>query len=154
MREAIGNTFVFNIIVTFVIIFIIIFAGSSSYSKAAKVKNTILDILVQNSDTMKGTDDRLPASVVNKIDGELKAIGYRVNPERKQNCKRPTEDRNAKLMNPTSNYHYCVWRIPAERGYYYHVTAYLYFEFPIVSVIEYPITGESRVIYGEVEYKY
>lgn len=45
MREAIGNTFVFNFIIVFVIIFIGLFATSSAYSKAAKVKNTILDIV-------------------------------------------------------------------------------------------------------------
>ncbi len=168
MREAIGNTFLFNVIIVFVVIFIIIFAGSSSYSKAAKVKNTIIDILVQNADEIGPDSTRLPNTVTNKINAELKNIGYRVNPNKTQTCRLRVDSegtstngtssseakRTAQLLTPTSDYRYCVWRIPSERGYYFKVTSYMYFEFPLVSVIEYPIEGESRVIYDEVEHEY
>ncbi len=168
MREAIGNTFVFNMIIVFVVIFIIIFAGSSSYSKASRVKNTIIDILVQNADEIGPNSTRLPNTVTTKINNELRNIGYRVNPNKTQNCRLRVDsegtstngassseaNRTAQLLTPTSDYRYCVWRIPSERGYYFKVTAYMYFEFPLVSVIEYPIEGESRVIYDEVEYEY
>lgn len=154
MREAIGNTFIFNVIITFVIIFIIIFAGSASYSKAAKVKNTIIDVLVQNSDKIKGTDRFLPTSVTNKIDSELKKIGYRVNKDKNQTCRLRKDSESATLLTPTNNYRYCVWRVNSERGYYFKVVSYMYFEVPLLSPLEYPIEGESRVIYEDVQYKY
>ncbi len=168
MREAIGSTFVFNIIIVFVILFIIIFAGSSSYSKAAKVKNTIIDILVQNADEIGPDSSRLPNTVTTKINTELKNIGYLVNPNKTQNCRLRIDSegtnnngtssseakRTAQLLTPTSDYRYCVWRIPSERGYYFKVTSYMYFEFPLISAIEYPIEGESRVIYDEVMHEY
>ena len=169
MRESIGNAFILNIIIVFIIVFIIIFAGSASYSKGARVRDSIIDILVQNADEIGADSTRLPDSVEQKIDDELRTIGYRVNPNGTQNCVLPNDsevsgsstvgssgqDKNiAVLLTPTSHYRYCVWRIPAERGYYFKVVAYMYFDFPIISAIEYPIAGESRIIYDTVQYSY
>ena len=43
MKEAIGNAALFYIIITFVVIMIMFFVGSLSYSKAFKVKNKIVE---------------------------------------------------------------------------------------------------------------
>ena len=50
MRESIANVFVINFIIVFTIIFIGLFATSSSYTKASKVKNMVLDIVEKYAD--------------------------------------------------------------------------------------------------------
>lgn len=43
MKEAISNAMIFNLIIVFVVILIMLFIGSLSYSKAFKVKNRIVE---------------------------------------------------------------------------------------------------------------
>ena len=45
MKEAIGNAFIFGLVITFIGIFILFFATSTSYTKAFKVKNKIIEII-------------------------------------------------------------------------------------------------------------
>ena len=59
MRESIANVFVINFIIVFTIIFIGLFATSSSYTKASKVKNMVLDIVEKYADEL-GEVDTLP----------------------------------------------------------------------------------------------
>lgn len=163
MREAIGNTFVINFIIVFVIIFIALFAVSSAYSKGAKVKNIILDIVEENADSLancktlsctpknggKYNADTRDVNV--QIDEELRELGYRINKTGLQKC--PTNV-GGTLMNEASNYRYCVYKHSTKnRGYYYTVIAYMYFDIPIInSKLEFPIKGESRMYFREVKY--
>jgi len=50
MREAIGNTYIVGVVITFMSIFIIIFAGSIGYSKASKARNRIISIIERTAD--------------------------------------------------------------------------------------------------------
>ena len=48
MKEAIGNSFITIIVITFMSVLILILASSSSYSKAAKVRNRIIEMIENN----------------------------------------------------------------------------------------------------------
>lgn len=158
MREAIGNTFVFNFIIVFVIIFIGLFATSSAYSKAAKVKNTILDIVEKYADEL---DDRvtLPDETVAEIETSLKKLGYRLNVNQQNDCPEVT---GGTLMNTFSNYHYCIYKhektdrtsgnLP-HRGNYYTVISYMYFDIPLIGRnLELEVKGQTRTYFQEVKY--
>ena len=48
MKEAFGNTAITTIVITFMAILILILASSSSYSKASKVRNRIIEMIENN----------------------------------------------------------------------------------------------------------
>ncbi len=161
MREAIGNVFVFNFIIVFVIIFIGLFATSSVYSKAAKVKNEVLDIVEKYADELENVNT-LPEEVTNEIETMLTKVGYRLNRNKKNKC---PEVLNGTLMNDYSNYHYCVYKhnkvdddttdngnLP-RRGNYYTVITYMYFDIPLIgSNLEFEVHGQTRTYFKEVKY--
>ena len=47
MKEAIGTSMVFNLIMIFLGIFIILYVSSIAYSKGFKVRNRLIDIIVK-----------------------------------------------------------------------------------------------------------
>ena len=80
MREAIGSSLLFNLIIVIVIVMIAFLVGSLSYSKAFKVKNRIINI-IEKYEGYNQTDSKL----INEINSELKNMGYRINKNKK--CK-------------------------------------------------------------------
>lgn len=161
MRESIANVFVINFIIVFVIIFIGLFATSSSYSKASKVKNMVLDIVEEHADEL-GEVDTLPDDIENEIETSLSRLGYRLNKNQNNKCKKID---GAILMNGFSNYHYCVYKHPKaedntiyngnapRRGNYFTVITYMYFDIPLIgSNLELAVQGETRTYFEEVKY--
>ena len=136
MKEAIGNSFIFNLILIFVALFIAFFVGSISYSKAFKVKNAIIDIVEKH--------ENYSTEAVKEIDETLKQIGYRVNKNGVQSCK---ASGGGTILNATgTNYRYCIEYHNTPKGYYYSVTAYMYFEIPLIGqMLEFPVYGETRM---------
>lgn len=142
MREAVGNTFIVGIIITFVIVFIVLFATSTSYTKAYKIKNRMIDIIESNGG--------VTAQTYTEIDEFLGSIGYRVNVSG-QSC--PTRHQGT-LVNGgrSSGYRYCIYEFGSSgtnenRGSYYGVTAYMYFDVPVLStLLEMPVYGETKFL--------
>ena len=141
MKEAISNAMVFNLIIIFVIVLILFFIGSLSYSKAYKVKNIVLNAIEEH----EGFDDEAKA----EIEETLTAMGYRLNPNGQQKCPTPSVDGTVEAINLTSYHHYCVWRVRETRGTYYIATAYMYFDIPLVDGFEAPVTGHTKTFYND-----
>ena len=53
MRDAIGHTFLYNIVILFVFIIAFVLVGSLSYSKAFKAKNEIVSIIEKHREYEK-----------------------------------------------------------------------------------------------------
>lgn len=170
MRESIGNAFVVNFILVFVIIFIGLLATSSSYSKAAKVKNTVMDIVEKYADELDESN-QLPSEVSREIETNLARLGYRLNENKNNRCDEqlkkmdPQGNTNIQIMNQFSNYHYCVFKHPQskdntkdngsapKRGNYYIVVTYMYFDIPVIgSHFELPVKGQTRTYFDKVKY--
>lgn len=146
MKEAFGNAFVVQFVITFIVIFIFFFVGSLSYTKAFKVKNSIINSIEKYG----GYDDSLSSEVKQEINANLKQIGYQAVIGTPKRCK--AKEGAEILTSMNSSYRYCVYQYKTTRGYYYGVTAYMYFQIPIIGAnIEVPIYGESKVlgIFGE-----
>ena len=146
MKESIGNALLFNFIITFIIILMAFFIGSIGYSKAYKVKNRIVEEIERN----QTWDAKVQAEVDTWLND---GIGYRrnTNPGH-NNIRNCTEESSDKLQNGASDYEYCVYLIDtcannsanSRCGTYYKVTAYMYFDVPIVGdFIKIPIHGET-----------
>ena len=70
MREAIGGTWIFSIVIVFIVLFTSFLAISVNYSKAFKVKNGIINIIEKK----EGVSD----STVAEISDYLNNVGYLV----------------------------------------------------------------------------
>lgn len=151
MNESIGNAALFNIIIVFVVILIAFFIGSLAYSKAFKVKNKIVEEIEKN--------ETFDADVETEVNTWLSNIGYRTNfrgTDNKIKCQGASD--KGKLVNTTSAYQYCVFEIDTcngsennrRCGKYYRVTAYMYFDVPVIGqMIQIPINGET-MIFNEI----
>ena len=142
MRESIGNSFIFYFVIIFFALFILFFVGALSYTKAFKVKNRIVDIIENN-------DGLINNAVESEIDKNLGEMGYRIDP--RANCKnqRFENDSSYKKVEKTtgSSYRYCIYeKTIKDKGKYYAVVAYMYFEVPLIGAnLEFPVFGETKV---------
>lgn len=168
MKESIANSYIFTLCIIFVGILIVILVSSIGYTKTFKIKNRIVDILA--TDGKAATDgNSLSGATRQDIDDVLKAAGYRINGSYNRTGSKfnaQDNDQNGKCLRsvdrgsgmaqgekakyitkPGSPYEYCVYKISTSRGYYFKVTVFLSYEIPIMGVLEFPLTGESRLIY-------
>lgn len=160
MKEAIANAGIFNLVIIFVIILIAFFIGSLSYSKAFKVKNKILEEIEKDQAYTTGVNN----STEDRVEEWIGNIGYRVNTGNTRNSSNcPTVTGNGgeqgKLVNSDGDYQYCVYEFDtctakadkAKCGKYYRVTAYMYFDIPILSgLLRIPVSGET-MIFNEID---
>ncbi len=145
MRESIGQAFLVNLVITIVGVTMFILIGAVVYSKTFKIKTKLVDIM----EKYKGNADVYNAAY-KEMEDYLQSIGYRKNRNAVQSC--PSKD-NATIKNNTSSpFHYCVYEFDsgagANRGKYYGVLVYIYFDFPIIGeLIEIPVYGETEVFF-------
>lgn len=142
MREALGNTFIMNIVITIVVIIIAVVISSLSYTKAFKVKNMIVSTIESNN----GFND----AARKEIDANLKTMGYRVNRNGIQSCEMDNmSGYDYKVLTNSNSYRYCVVQIKTSKGYYYRVASYMYFDIPIIGdKMEFPVHGETKTFYN------
>lgn len=142
MREALGNTFIMNIVITIVIIIIAVVISSLSYTKAFKVKNMIVSTIESNN----GYNEKAKQ----EIDANLKEMGYRVNKNGIQTCDMDNMDEhNSKVLTESNSYRYCVVQVTTSKGYYYRVASYMYFDIPVIGdKMEFPVHGETKTFYN------
>lgn len=143
MREAIGTSYIVNFIVVFFALFILIFVGTLSYTKAFKVKNKIIDI-IENHDGEIGTTI-LKRNVEDEINSKLSEIGYRISSNNTCNTDGRFSDGTILTKNNGSTYRYCIYKFHTSKGDYYGVVSYIYFEIPIIGAkLEFPVYGETK----------
>lgn len=143
MREAVGSSFVFNLIIIFVGVILFTLIGSFSYSKAFKIKNNIVNIVDRHNG--------YTADARAEIDGLLRSIGYRV----LSNSSNPSCDRcdgrtDCVVETPSdvSLYRYCIYKYETNKTVYYGIESYMYFDFPLIGgYLEFPVYGETKSLY-------
>lgn len=160
MKESISNAFIFGIFITFAFLLLFILSAAINYSRANKVKNKILNYVASYAElhtvvNPNGEPEYIDFNDENgaleeQINAELAKIGYRANygGVNSNSCKSKEKVGADALLNPSSKYHYCIYAIKSERGYFYKVTTFMYFDIPIIgTTLEFPISGDTRVIY-------
>ena len=133
MREAIGTTYLLNIIIVFIAVVFAAITGIISYSKAYKVSTRIGDAI----ERAEGYND------VSKkeIDRVLGSLGYRKGTIR---CPRK-EDKSGST---DGLYQYCVYKFPkSNKHYQYAVLTYMYFDLPLINELKVPIYVKTDRIY-------
>ena len=142
MKAAIGNSLLLGIITTFVSIVLLVLISSIAYTKAFRIKIRIIDE-IESAETFD-------QGVVDTLNVVFREIGYKTNAYmNNSSCDNLTPD-DGELMNTTSAYHYCVFKMNSAKdgGYYYKVVAFAYLDFPLVSSFQLPVKGETKIFYS------
>ena len=156
MKESINNALILNIVIIFLFVMAILFAGSTAYTKAFKVKNKIINILERNESSLVGKT-QFPSEITSEIDQALSDIGYRIEKNVDQKCKNSMNKRFKNSRYDTTpiitgtNYNFCVTRFHDDsdvmQGEYYAVITYMYFEIPVLGkTLEFPVYGETKTL--------
>ena len=161
MKGAIGNAFIMNMVISFILIFYMLLIASMAITKTYKVKNflvnyvTSFDFEKPNFDS-DNFDQRLRHYWVSDYDDDvdtLSKFGYML--ARDSECPKKNNDGYSIISNKSEGkYDYCVYiryhsndDSRAVARYNYMVLVYLKFDFPIVGeFMKLPITGETKTI--------
>ena len=147
MREAIGGTWIFSIVIVFIVLFTSFLAISVNYSKAFKVKNGIINIIEKK----EGVSD----STVAEISDYLNSVGYLVY----SSCPDYVSSQSSEgahgfeASNTNSRkFKYCIAKTEDTNGNikktYYKVTVFFRVDLPIMGeIFTFPVTGETKPIY-------
>ena len=139
MSGATGHTFLYNLIILFIVIVFAFLAGSLSYYKAFRINNSI----VLSIEKYSGYNDKSLA----EIDKSLSTFGYE---QQKSPCK---EEYDGMFLMEKSekNFNYCIYISDKEpkagSQYNYGVLTYMSLDLPIIEVIKLPIFAKTNQIY-------
>ena len=139
MSGSIGHTFLYNIVILFIIIVFAFISGILSYYKAFKVNNRIIHAI----EKFEGYNDLSKT----EIDYTLGNLGYSVEDA---NCK--AEYKNMYLIDSLNeNYRYCIYidNLNPESGTYYTygVLTYMNLNLPIINILNIPVFTRTNRIY-------
>jgi len=121
MREAVGGTMLFWIVLTFVAIFIGFMAAVAQYAKIYRIKNAMINYIEQGEGI--ANSDHL-----GKFEDKLIELGYgEVRPNRYVLCKD-------------------IFDGPTREGAYYYLVLFVRFQIPYAPVLTLPVSGDTRLV--------
>lgn len=157
MKGAIGNAFILNMVITFIIIFYMLLIGSMAYSQAYRTKNYLVNALEQYETNRRRQCKECEVTYNedewnNLVNEYLEQVGYVMSTE--DSCPvRLNRDgysfwreRRAGL----NDYDYCVYKKLHINNdeisrYNYLVEIYMEFDFPVIgNFIRIPFRGETK----------
>ena len=169
MKGAIGNAFILNMVITFIIIFFMLLIGSIAYSRAYKVNKYLLDSLVDYAEYYNTVDNqeyicfdncssKIKKGWNDRVNDYLAESGYILSTDSDTCPSYEDEGYENKRNTRVGGYEYCIYQkryyekneaddIFTKKRYIYRVVSYMKFDFPIVGdFIKLPIVSESKVI--------
>ena len=150
MKEAIGGTWLFQIVIVFIFIFAGYMCLSINHSKAFSIKSEIIE-----SRSRHGKVDKAEISDI------LHKASYRT----RGSCHKLGDDwegydREGKLVNPNSNNAtFCIRQILVSNGngelpmmYYYQVRVFYQLDLPVFnSLFSFSVKGDTNLLYDKVK---
>ena len=139
MSGPIGHTFIYNLIIFFIIVVFAFLAGTLSYYKAFKVNNSIIYAIEKFEGYNKYSKK--------EIDRILGNLGYSLE---KANCKE--EYKGMYLVDSfEENYKYCIYidKEEPKKGdiYTYGVLTYMNLDLPIINRLNLPVFTRANRLY-------
>jgi len=157
MKEAIGGTWIFGIVMTFIVIFTTFVSVTTNWSRCYKVKDDIINIIQRNNGVTKHT--------VTQINATLKDLGYTTTSE----C--PTDGdcwygftigRDEHADNTNKEVNYCIKKVNINKmnsdgtwmgatgsidRSYYHVVVFFRLNWPVFRMIfNFKVEGQTSQI--------
>lgn len=161
MREAIGGTWLFNLVIFFVLLFTGYMCLSINYSKAFSVKDKIINEIERNGGikNIPNTDGKDPT--INAITSYLQEVGYRTTgdcTDYDYGCSR--DGKCTSVGNGRSSYAYCLKEQKASDDYYppadgefifvsyYKVKVFYQLDLPVLrQMFGFNIKGDTKLLY-------
>ncbi|MBE6161216.1 MAG: hypothetical protein E7158_03250 [Firmicutes bacterium] len=172
MREAIGGTWLFNIVIFFILLFAGYMCLSINYSKAFNVKDKIINEIERNGGVKNkndGTDKGISKKdfAIKSISDYMKEVGYRssgpcdktiykADDKKSFGCDR---DGVCSAVNPNKKYAYCLREVTYDEAYkyydndfiyasYYQVEVFYQLDLPVIrSFFDLNIKGDTKMLY-------
>lgn len=162
MREAIGGTWLFNLVIFFVLLFTGYMCLSINYSKAFSVKDKIITEIERNGGIKDISNADKKDKTINNIAKYLQEVGYRTT----GNCNGYDYGCNREgictsiASGSNSNYSYCLKEIKASDTYtnakdgefifvnYYKVKVFYQLDLPVIrQLFNFSIKGDTKLLY-------
>lgn len=142
MRDAFGSTFMFKILIIFIVVYVSFMTIAVGYAKAFRIKNGVIDILEQNQYDSREINDWNDI-IINKVDVFLAKFAYNY-PE--ENYPAALNHCNSMGGEYSDNGVCIITNDPInEREVYYTVVVYLIIDFPFFNYTPViPIYGETE----------
>lgn len=136
MREAVGSTFLFNIMITFIFFFASFLAIAINYSQAFRVKNQIINYIEQ----YEGVNNTSKNEIIDYVTN----AGY----FREKDCSIEDGEQIQSEDGTRSVKGLCVKKLNNKNSdTYYRVTTYVKFNLPIIGdFFTIPVKGETKII--------
>ena len=145
MRDAFGSTFMFKLIIVFIVFYVSFMTIALSYAKTFRVKNGVINILEQYQYNSSVVNHRA-LNVMHEYLKDFTYIGLDSNNKKmlKETCQGINYDNGNIYSNGV-----CIARNPIDDNkVYYDVTVYLVISFPLFNQkFLIPIKGETSSIY-------
>lgn len=154
MRESVGGTWLFGVVITFVIIFTSFLAIAISYTRAFQTKNEILLMIEKKRGVTLSTDegDALNWGSIQLINNYIDKTNYEVT------GKCPAGEyyvyqNNSLVKYQDGDYPYCLKKVKVKAGvYYYDLVMFYKINIPIInSFFTFKITGQTNEIVYPVD---
>lgn len=147
MREAIGGTWLFQIVIIFVLLFTGFMCLTINHSKAFNVKNTIIKAIEREEGADLNNPSQDPAIL--KIVAYLREASYRTT----GNCPNGYIGYNRDGLIDSRNSAFCIQKTVAKSSNdlpdmsYYRVVVFYQLDLPIFNeVFNFTVTGDTRLI--------
>lgn len=139
MGTSIGHTFLYNLVILFIIIIFAFISGTLSYYKAFKVNNRIVHAI----EKYEGYNEMAKV----EIERILSGLGYSLEDAR---CSQ--EYKGMFYVDALDyNYNYCIYietETPQKNTYYsYGVLTYMKLDLPIINILNIPVFTRTNKIY-------
>lgn len=161
MKGALGNAFIMNMVITFILVFYVLLIGTMAYSKAYRTKNFLINLIDESE---KNGNNDFASRIGNpsqrdqfdeKANEYLGKVGYPLSTTQWNNCKNNMDGYNLYLGNGQGRYDYCIYKRGdiadstgnkiIRRRYNYMVLVYMKMDLPVVGkYIKIPIRGETK----------
>jgi len=152
MKEAIGSTFLFNIMIIFIFFFSAFLAIAINYSQAFRIKNQVINYIEQYEGIDEISDEERIVEYINSSGyyrdktcdcSDYSCSNYEIN-------KHPENNPNGANVSVGSNRTkgLCVRKLKNNIGdTYYRVTTFVTFNLPIIGdFFTFPVQGETKVV--------
>lgn len=141
MRDAIGSTFMFRILIIFIALFILFMCFTVAYAKTFRLKNSAIDIIEHAQ--YQGEKD---SDVLNQLSDYMASNAYRFGEVENVKSHCTSKSGNTNILSETNGV--CI--IPKgtnKNDRYYEVYTYIVFRFPIFNLtVIIPVGGETESI--------
>ncbi len=147
MREAIGGTWLFQIVIAFVLLFTAFLCLSINHSKAFNVKNMIVNT-IERSEGLN-LDNPKDDEAIKKITNYLKETSYRTTGNCPDNYIGINRDGEKDNRNPAFCIKQQLTRTPSElpEMAYYRIVVFYQLDLPIFNeMFNFQVTGDTKVL--------